>query len=445
MPLRVMLPAVLAALAVVAPCADAAFSPPVELAHGDYALGASAATDAAGATTAILVGATSKRLLLRPDSLAPWPVGIDLPGDLGVPVGPVVAANGQGAVAAAWRLDKPKRYDAIAAMVKDPGGALSMPAIVSPADANGVRHPAVAVGSGGDAVLAYNTNTRANHLSMLGAVAVSVRASGGTFGAPVVVDDTSAKAPAVAIADDGRGIVAWVRGRRVWAASVDATAGTVGEPKAIAPRTSLGGIAVAVGPGGAATVAWVAHLKGRTAIRAVHRAGGGAPFPRAAQTVATTGLQQYVYAVNLAADETGRTTLGWSSQDYGPDGKRTAPAAGVLTATLAPSGRFHSPVLAFAANGQDCESPLLATRAGRTYVAWQCSHGTTSTVSASPLPVVEPTTILHRTYAHRVYDRGIQMTLGLDASGLATITTISSDAPDPTLPTPRRLLATTGR
>jgi hypothetical protein len=433
------------ALVVAVPRAEAEFSPPVELAHGDYALGVAAATDAAGATTAILVGATSKRLLLRPSSVAPWPAGVVLPGALGVPVGPVVAANGQGAVAAAWRLDKPKRYGAIAAMAADPGGVLSTPVVVSPSDAGGVRHPAVAVGSGGDAVLAYNTNTRANHLSIVGAVAVSLRASGGSFGAPVVVDAKPSKAPAVALADDGRGVVAWIRDRRVWVASVDAVAGTVGEPKAVAPPTSLGGLAVAAGPGGAATVAWAAHLKGRAAIRAVHRGGGGAAFPRVASTVAETGRQQYVDDVALAADETGATTLGWSSRDYGRDGERTSPAAGVLTATLAPSGRFHTPVLAFQADGQDCASPLFAARAGRVFVAWQCTHGTTSTVSASPLPVVQPTTVLHRTYAHRIYDRGIQVTLGLDASGLATITTISSDAPDPTKVPTRQLLATTGR
>jgi hypothetical protein len=59
----------------------------------------------------------------------------------------------------------------------------------------------------GDALLAYNTGTRAAHLSMRGEIAVTYRPHGGSFSTPVVVDRELGGAPAVAPAPDGSGIV----------------------------------------------------------------------------------------------------------------------------------------------------------------------------------------------------------------------------------------------
>jgi hypothetical protein len=436
---RLVLAVFVVAVLAAAP-ARAAFAPPTELTRGDFSLGVAAATDANGATTAILTGAGGQRLLQRPSSSAPWPAPVALPG--GSPAGPVVAAAGQGAVAAAWRLDRPRRYEAIAAMTADPGGALNTPVLISSAEANGVRHPAVAVGAGGDAVLAYNTNTRATHLSLRGAIAVSLRARGRSFATPVVVDRTPSTAPAAAIADDGRGIVAWVRDRRVWAVSVDAEAGTVGRPVALTGSGVHDAVTVAAGPDGAATVVWGSRSGRRPVVQALHRRARPAVFPRTAQTVVRLGSHGFLGEARLAADETGATTLAWVAETYGqkPSIGVNGVTAGVYTARLKSStGRFGPVTTVFPDARHNCLSLALAARAGRTAVAFGCLDRRTATVYAAS-PRLTP--VLSVPVDNRQYQTTFPTTVGLDASGLLTITTITSD---PTTLGARRLLATSGR
>jgi hypothetical protein len=441
--LRRLALAVLALVVLAAvPAARADFTPPAELARGDFSLGVAAATDATGATTAIVVGASGKRLLQRPSSVAAWPAPVALPGGLGAPAGPVVAAAGQGAVAAAWRLDQPKKYQAIAAMAADPGGALGTPVVVSAADANGVRHPAVAVGAGGDAVLAYNTNTRAVHLSQRGAIAISLRGRGRAFAAPVVVDARPSQAPAAAIADDGRGIVAWVGDRRVWAVSVDATSGTLGRPVALTGAGRHDDVRVAAGPDGAATVVWGGRAAGRPALQALHRAARPATFPRTAQTVARLGARGFLGDTRIAADETGATTIAWVAETFGQDPSVgiNGVTAGVYTSRLNPAtGRFGERATLQPNTTQNCLSLTLTARAGRTAIAFQCLDRRTTTVwVATP----QRTPVLSQPLPRNTYQPTIPLTLGLDTTGLATITMIT---PDPTTLGARRLLATTGR
>jgi hypothetical protein len=439
--------AVLLVGAIAAP-ASAAFPPPVPLAQGDYSLGLEAATDAAGATTVIFSGARGKRLLVRPSSTAPWPAPVALAGGLGAPVGPVVDAAGQGAVAAAWRLDKPRRYEAIAAMVADPGGPLSTPVIVSPRDANGVRHPAVAVGADAGAVLAYNTNTRVVHLSQRGAVAISLRARGQAFGEPVVVDEKPSSAPAVAIADDGRGVVAWIRERRVWSASVDADAGTVGAPKALTRAGSFGGLSVAAGPRGAATVAWQARRK-TVEVQALHRAAGASFRVAGAQTVFRAGKRGFLRDVRVVADEDGATTVAWSADTFGrkPSVGVNGVTSGIYAAVLKSSGRFGAPRTVFPDTTLNCRTPAVTARAGRASLAFECRDRRTTTVFATSLSATSPrpVSVFAKTIAPRTYENQIPITLGLDAAGLATITLITTTPATPTSPQTRQVLTTTGR
>ncbi|HWI72363.1 MAG TPA: hypothetical protein VNT55_10435 [Baekduia sp.] len=428
-----------------APAARAAFAPPIELARGDFSLGIAAATDAAGATTAILIGASGKRLLQRPSSSAPWPALTELPGDLGTPAGPVIAAAGRGAVAAAWRLDRPRRYQAIAAMAADPGGALGAPVVVSGADGNGVRHPAIAVGADGDAVLAYNTNTRAVHLSLRGGIAISLRARGRSFAAPVVVDAKPSLAPAAAIADDGRGIVAWVRDRRVWAVSVDAVAGTVGKRVPLTAGGSHDGLAVTAGPDGAATVSWSSRRRGHYEILALHRAARPATFPRTAQTVVRLRARGFLADARMAADETGATTIAWAAETFGraPSVGVNGVTAGVYVSRLQQNtGRFARPKTLFPDAKHNCLSLNVAARAGRTAVAFECLDRRTATVYVAT-PRLTP--VLSEPVDARAFQPAIPITLGLDTSGTTTITTIPNTPPTPSEPGTRRLLATTGR
>jgi hypothetical protein len=449
---RLVALALAAALLLAAPAARASFTPPTTLVAGDYAVGIVAATDAQGATTAVVVGAGGRKLFRRPSSTAPWPAATPLRSDAGTPVGPVVAAAGAGAAALAWRVDRPRRYQAIVAMAADPGGVLGEPVVVSPSDANGVRHPAVAVGADGSAVLAYNTGTRAVHLSMRGGIAISLRAPGGAFETPVVVDATPSLAPAVAIADDGRGVVAWIRDRRVWAVSVDASSGTVGTPKALTPAGNFGSAVVAAGPDGAATVAWYTQPRDVPGYRvqAVHREDGRETFAAGGtQTVGRTGAHAFMRNVSMVADEQGATTLAWAPQTFGNDHSIgiNGVTSGVYAASLDRGGRRFGAVQTVMKEGAaDCFAPVLAARAGHAAVAFGCVTRRRATVYETPLPARgTPTTILAEPRNPRVFVSSIPLTLGLDATGLATLTTTATSHTDPARPDLRAVLTTSGR
>lgn len=449
-----VLPIVLLAAAASPAAAQAAFPAPVELAQGGV-LGATAAVDAAGDGVAIVTGADGgPRLFERSGPAAPWSAGVKLPGrELGGAKGPVVAAAGAGAAVAAWRNDTPHRYQSIVAMVRDPGGgAWAAPATVSDPEANGVRHPAVAIDARGDAVLAYNSNTRTAHLSMMGAVTVALRVPGGGFGQPVVVDEVpNANAPAVAIGPDGRGIVAWVRNRRIWAVDVDAVAGTVGKVKALTPKGRWGLVHVAAGPGSTATVVarGASGVDSGTVLYAVRRPADGSFSGRRFQVLQrfTRKSQTFVQEIAVAADEDGRTTVAWSPESFGHPGGFTSG----ITFAVAGEGSTsfgRSRALIPSDTTLDCTSPSLAATSGRTAVGWVCSDRKTYTFQTALInryKITGPTTVatgpaLPVSYATR------PLTLaGLDSTGTTTLTLMRPDPLQPRTATTERVLTTTGR
>jgi hypothetical protein len=340
------------------------FAAPVELAAAQYGLGVVAATDAAGTTTAIILGDGAPKLLERPAG-SPWPAPARLPGDPRGVKGPVVAAAGQGALGIAWRVDMPRKYSGIQAEVRDPGGALSMPIVVAGEDAGGVRHPALAVDEDGDALLAFNTDTSKVHLSLQGAVAVSYRPAHGSFAKPKVLDDAHSSAPAVALASDGTGIVAWSHNRRVYAVSI--ADGQLGKVKEVAASSGLRSVHVAAGPGGAATIAWVGRRDRtrRYEIRALRRPAGQA-FA-ATEVVAST--TSFVPDLALAADEAGRTTAAWVEDDFAHAAHRRF-VTDVRAATAAPGHTFGTPRLVAGRSISDRGSPSIAAANGRVALAW---------------------------------------------------------------------------
>jgi hypothetical protein len=447
----VVLPLVLLAAAAPAGAARAAFPAPVELAHGEL-LGATAATDPAGDTTVIATGADGgPRLLERAAGAAAFGPAVRLPGRaLGGAKGPVVAAAGEGAAVAGWRNDRPRRYQSIVAMVRDPGGAAwSDPVTVSGAGENGVRHPAVAVDGAGRAVLAYNSDTRASHLSMWGGVTVVLRGAGAGFGEPVVVEDVPrAYAPAVAVGPDGRGIVAWVRSRRVWAVDVDAGAGTVGRVKALSPVGSWSLLHVAAGPGAAATVVVRGRVRGELALLAVRRPAAGTFSGRAFQVLgrftrsSETTLQDFA----LAADATGRTTVVWNPQRYGG----RAFTGGIAYASAAGDGAsFSAPHELVPDDGPNCTLPSVAATAGRAAIGWTCidrKSYTFQTALVDGANVAGPiTTITTGPALPRYYEARLTILTGLDSTGLTTLTITRPDPLQPNTPITTRLLTTTGR
>jgi hypothetical protein len=345
--------------------AAASFTAPVELAAARYGLGAAAATDAAGAMTVLITGSGAPKLLERAPGTA-WPPPARLPGDPRGVKGPVVAAAGQGALAIAWRVDKPRKYAGIQAEVRDPGGTLSTPIVVAGDDAGGVRHPALAADPVGDALLAYNTDTRKSHLSMRGAIAVTYRRAGGSFARPVVVDDEPSQPPTVALAHDGSGIVAWSHDRRVYAVSI--AQGRLGKVKSVAASNGIDSLVVAAGPDGEATIAWSRSRDSHRGyeVRAVRRFAGRSFGP--ARVVRSTTA--YISEVALAAEESGRATIAWTEDEGGDSGGQHGLTTFVRSATASPGHGFGAPRVVAASGRRYRQSLSMAAANGRVALAW---------------------------------------------------------------------------
>jgi hypothetical protein len=453
---RLTLLAVLACTAVAVPAAQAAFDPPAELATGDFTTNVTGVVDATGDATAVVWGGKAPQLVTRPGSAAAWSAPSPLPGQaLGRAVGPVVSAAGLGAAAVTWRIDTPKRYSAIAAMARGVGEAFGEPVVVSPRAAKGVRHPAIAVDGEGRTILAYNTNTRAVHLSLTGGIAISLRPRDGAFAAPEVVDAHPSSAPAAAIGPDGRGVIAWLRDRRIWAVSVDAAAGAIGRVKALTPSGPYESPRVAAGPDGTATVVFVSRrhdpktngIVGAT-VAALRRIGGGT-FPAAPQEVGTVGRRGFLRELAIAADDEGRTTVAWAPESF-----RSNHALGVNGVTsgervaVAEPGarRFGAPAEVAEDRTLLCGAPSVSATAGRSVVGFECHDRTRWLVRAASLGDGRPgraVTAMSSALTPQVFANPAPVVAGLDEHGTATLIAVQphSDARTPV----SHVLTTTGR
>jgi hypothetical protein len=454
---RLLLPALLcAACAAVPPGpAAAAVGPPVQLAAGDAGTSVAAATDAEGTTVAVL-RASGTLLAERPAGAAGWGAPVALPGaTLGRPAGPVVAAAGRGVAGIAWRVDTPRRYNAIAAMVRDPGEVFAAPVVVSPADANGVRHPALAVDGEGRALLAYTTNTRAVHLSLKGAIAISLRGAHRSFAAPEVVDPQPSSAPAVALGADGRGVVAWLRARRVWAVSVDVESGTVGRARALTGPGGYDALRVAAGPAGAATVAFVVrHRDGSGSDVAVLRRRAGGTFPRRVQVVSRVARRAFLGALALAADDDGQATLAWSPETFGSGAGNgvNGVTSSVRAAVAEPGAARFGPVRTVVARGRLlCDPPALAAANGRAVVAFTCRNRSVWRLRAATVDAegaARAQLLTSTALDPAFYAAAMPIAAGIDDGGTWTVLAVHTDAPvpgRPPAPTTARVVAISGR
>jgi hypothetical protein len=410
---------VMAVLGLGAADAPAAFSPPEQLGTGGDGIAAHVDTDANGTTVALVTGAGGAPMLLERPRNGPWVPGARLPGNPHGMAGPVLDAAGDGALGIAWRVDRPRRYGGIAVALRDPGGTLSEPISVAGDDAGGTRHPALAVDAAGDALLAYDTGTRASHLSISGQIAVAYRKRGGAFSTPVVVDRELSGPPAVAIAPDGGGIVAWVRGRRIHAVAI-ADDGSVGTPKTYDRAPGATNLVAAAGEGGAATVAWTGrkelggHRGEGYSVNALRRAAGH-PFG-AVQTVASTRL--FVRGVAAAADERERVTLAWSEQRF------SSQLVGTVASATARRGQPFAPARRLASHrGWNLETPALAAHDGHVALVWSFAVGRRRLgVQAAVGPAADPgppETLSSTTLAHSFFLTPPAVAATLDAQATA--------------------------
>jgi hypothetical protein len=425
-----------------ATAANASFTAPVELAAAQFGLAATSATDAAGTTTALITGDGAPKLLERPAG-APWPAPTTrLPGDPRGTKGPVIAAAGQGALAIAWRVDTPRKYSGIQAEVRDPGGTLSTPIDIAGNDANGVRHPALAIDPAGDTLLAYNTDTRTNHLSLRGAIAVTHRPAHGSFAKPVVLDDAPSSPPAVALAPDGTGIVAWTHNRRVYAVSI--ARGNLGQVKEVASSRGLRAVIAAAGPRGEATIAWVASRESNnhSEVRAVRRSAGRSfTGPRVVASTASVIPQ-----LTLAADEAGRMTAAWIEYDF-KHRVNNRFTTSVHAATAAPAHGFGTPRVVATRSTRDRGSLSIAAASGRVALAWgdelDRKHGGVQAIVGRPAALGQPQTIAAATLGGDFFVATPSAHITLAPSGAATALAVLPTEPAP-MQTASRLVAIDG-
>jgi hypothetical protein len=229
---------------------------------------------------------------------------------------------------------------------------------------------------------------------------------------------------------------------------VDAETGTVGAPKALTRAGRFGGLSVAAGPRGAATVTWQARRK-TVEVQALHRAARASFRVAGAQTVFRAGKRGFLRDVRAVADEDGATTVAWSADTFGRKSSVgvNGVTSGIYAAVLKRSGRFGAPRIVFPDTTLNCSTPVIAARAGRAYLAFECRDRRVTTVFATNLSATSPrpASVFAKALAPRTYENPIPITLGLDATGLATITLITTTSATPTTPQTRQVLTTTGR
>lgn len=374
---RIVIAAVVTALAAPAIGArTAAARSPVTLAQ-NTARAFTAAGDRAGNAVAIVrvlgaapvSGGPPAAVLLERDRGGSWQPA-PLPGSAGG-TSFVIAAAGDGAAAVAWRQDRPSRFSAIEAGVRQlsPFGPAQQ---VAGAESARVFNPAVAVAADGRAIVAFQTGGSAPSDRR---VAIATAPPSAPFEAPIVVSARRAGPPAIAMDSAGRAVVAWVGRGAIEAVSVSAD-GRPGRLRRYAAGRHPTHPIVAVAPRGHALIAWTARAPaaaGDRAIRIVRRLGTR-PFGAPA-TLATS--PRGTFALSLAATvlDQGRPVLTWSQIVSGA-ASPTAPAThrgaagAVWMATMRPSGG-HATIRRLSAGGDDITgAPALAASPDGVVAAW---------------------------------------------------------------------------
>jgi len=177
-----------------------------------------ARSDATGLSTAVLTGFGAGARFATADNVHGWGALADLPGTPVSVATPALAASGWGSLAAAWRADHTLNADTIDVTIRaSKNAALSQPQRVSERHEIGVRDPAIAISERGHVLVAWTRGVPTRQAPRRGALAVAFHDSRGGFGAPRVIVDRGARTPSLAIAANGRGVVAWSSRGHVYA------------------------------------------------------------------------------------------------------------------------------------------------------------------------------------------------------------------------------------
>lgn len=244
-----------------------------------------------------------------------------------------------------------------------------------PPGAESARAPDVAVADDGTATAVWEQSDGQTWTTR-----ASIRLPGGAFGPPTTLSPVGndAEGSVVATSPAGTTAVVWTAfydlSNRTVHASMRLPGGVFGEPVELSTpgRVAAAGADVVVAPDGSATVIWSEGGSGvvRT-VRASTRAPGGSFGAPVTVSDGVDPAQEPAVAVG----RDGATTAVWSSFD--------GSASVAQASTRAPGGSFGAPVDLSAA-GQDVSTPQVTTAPdGRTTAVWVRSNGSNSIVQAA--------------------------------------------------------------
>jgi PKD domain len=285
---------------------------------------------------------------------------------------PVVAADSQGTVLAAWE-QKEAVGTRIYTSVRPPGGAFAAAVAMSRAGATG-QLPAVAFDSSGDAIAVWSGD---------GVIEASRRPAGGSFGEAQQLsgEGESANDPKVIFDSQGDAVVVWVSDSRVLPevvrleASVRPAGGSFGAPRQLDYLTpesmeqnvyiSIGGLAA--DEQGDVFAAWSTSReelygseKQSSAIKAAisHAGSAFSEITTLAEKEGTLLSDDVVRSADIAADPQGEALVVWehySSTGQKIEAKIRPPEGPFETEPEIVSGEetsVSSPQVAFAGNGE---------------------------------------------------------------------------------------------
>lgn len=296
------------------------------------------------------------------------------------PQGLDVAVNPSGLAAVAWvQKDPGSAIDpdqfSILASVRPPGGAFSTPVTISPpildpeTEASG---PRLAIDGAGNVVVVWSYSDGTESL-----IESATMLAGGAFAAPVALSAAGGDSgsAAIAAAPGGNLIVAWTRAsggeNRVEAATGTAAAGFSAPEPLSAAGADAGSPVAAISAAGEARVAWI--RSDGSNFRAETASGLAASSFSAPVKLSAPGASAFDPA--LAVEPGGAATVVW---------KRSNGTNEIVEAAVAAPGAAFSAPTPLSAAGQDAISPAVAMdAAGDATVVWLRSNGSNTIVQAA--------------------------------------------------------------
>lgn len=285
---------------------------------------------------------------------------VDVPAD-----GPVITESAGGSPVAAWFQDDHDRRAIWASRLNPDTGAWSAPRVIDNAGGPGAGSsiPALAATGSGEVLATWMQAVHGHTGIFLG----TRDAATGKWSAPRRLDDPTLRAdaanPQIAVAPDGRAVVAWQQRQkghmRVFASARGGQAGTWSPPQALSAGEAFAyAPAVAVVPGGPLLAAWEQGLGASSAVFSSALPDGESRWSRARQrSVGREPAVRPAWAVGG-----GKVMLGWLQGG--------AAVSRLMVTSGATSGKPAVALSPAEASGPATSFSLVADAAGNVTAVW---------------------------------------------------------------------------